>query len=64
MRQNATQAKKSRSFTVGVSFRLSSYYSLIKSGLCKHFRDFRPPDEKVTHEQAALNSEAECDNVG
>ena len=28
MTQNATQAKKSRSFTVGVSFRLSSYYSL------------------------------------
>ena len=38
--------------------------NFIKSGLCKHFRDFRPPDEKVTHEQAALNSEAECDNVG
>ena len=29
MTQNAMQAKKSRSFTVGVSFRLSSYYSLI-----------------------------------
>ena len=29
MTQNATQAKKSRSFTVGVSFRLSSYYSLL-----------------------------------
>ena len=28
MTQNATQAKKSRSFTVGDSFRLSSYYSL------------------------------------
>ena len=28
MTQNATQAKKSRSFTVGVSFQLSSYYSL------------------------------------
>ena len=28
MTQNATQAKKSRSFTVGVSFWLSSYYSL------------------------------------
>ena len=30
MTQNATQAKKSRSFTVGVSFRLSSYYSLVE----------------------------------
>ena len=29
MTQNAMQAKKSRSFTVGVSFRLSSYYSLL-----------------------------------
>ena len=29
MTQNATQAKKSRSFTVGVTFRLSSYYSLM-----------------------------------
>ena len=28
MTQNAKQAKKSRSFTVGVSFRFSSYYSL------------------------------------
>ena len=28
MTQNATKAKKSRSFTVGVSFWLSSYYSL------------------------------------
>ena len=41
MTQNAKQAKKSRSFTVGVSFRLSSYYSLVgpssqivKSGPC------------------------------
>ena len=33
MTQNATQAKKSMSFTVGVSFRLSSYYSVYKS--CK-----------------------------
>ena len=33
MTQNATQAKKSRSFTVGVSFQLSSYYSLSLS--CK-----------------------------
>ena len=31
MTQNATQAKKSRSFTVGASFRLSSYYSLNKA---------------------------------
>ena len=31
MTQNATQAKKSRSFTVGVSFRLSPYYSLLHS---------------------------------
>ena len=30
MTQNARQAKKSRSFTVGVSFRLSSYYSLVR----------------------------------
>ena len=29
MTQNATQAKKSRSFIVGVSFRLSSNYSLL-----------------------------------
>ena len=32
--------------------------------ISKHFRDFHLPGEKVTHEQAALNSEAECDNVG
>ena len=32
MTQNAMQAKKSRSFTVGVSFRLSSYYSLVPEG--------------------------------
>ena len=29
MTQNATQANKSRSFTEGVNFRLSSYYSLV-----------------------------------
>ena len=36
----------------------------MRSDLCKRSRDFRVPGEKVTHEQAALNSEAECDNVG
>ena len=43
MTQNATQAKKSRSFIVGVSFRLSSYYSLmvtLKSTFCWSCRDF------------------------
>ena len=35
MTQNAMQAKKSRSFTVGVSFRLSSYYSLMHTGKLK-----------------------------
>ena len=35
MTQNATQAKKSRSFTVGVSFRLSSYYSLLFSSFAE-----------------------------
>ena len=34
MTQNATQAKKSRSFTVGVSFRLSPYYSLGAARKC------------------------------
>ena len=32
--------------------------------LGKCFRDFLLPGEKIAHEQAALNSEAECDNVG
>ena len=38
MTQNATQAKKSRSFTVGVGFRLSSYYSLdpTQPKICSH----------------------------
>ena len=40
MTQNATQAKKSRYFTVGVSFRLSSYYSLYNSS--KQIRKRKP----------------------
>ena len=39
MTQNATQAKKSRSFTVGVNFRLSSYYSVQKVSDMKKMKD-------------------------
>ena len=35
MTQYAKQAKKSRSFTVGVSFRLTSYYSLLETLQCQ-----------------------------
>jgi hypothetical protein len=54
MAQNAMQAKKSRSFTVGVSFRLSSYYSLIpprKSRRCSGLEPKRYLARQAQHKE-------------